>query len=131
MLILSAFFPVVIQVPNYGCPYNTTTTPVYDSTKLQSYLIGAHTRGPEGEHVSDVATELAKSVTELYPTLTLSFSDLANVSIVARSCCKRDQISCGWGEVNVERGVCTSALRIMPHVLFPLQRSLCFATPAS
>ncbi|PWN27905.1 hypothetical protein BDZ90DRAFT_156209 [Jaminaea rosea] len=70
-------------IPNYGCDGNTTSTPTYDSTKLQSYLIGGHTRGPEGEHISDVATELAKSVTNLYPSLTISFSDLAHQYVTA------------------------------------------------
>lgn len=27
----------------------------------QSYLIGGHSRGPEGEHISDVASDMAKT----------------------------------------------------------------------
>ncbi|CAO1633091.1 unnamed protein product [Parajaminaea phylloscopi] len=74
-----------VRVPDYGCPYTTTTTPTYDSMKLQSYLIGGHSRGPEGKAISEVASDLAKSVVDIYPTLTASFSNIAEQYVTAIS----------------------------------------------
>lgn len=42
----------------------------------QSYLIGAYTRQKEGEAPESVASDLAKSVVHLYPTLTVPFSQI-------------------------------------------------------
>lgn len=36
---------------------------------MLSYLVGGYSAGREGEFISDVAKDLANSVTQLYPTL--------------------------------------------------------------
>ncbi|CAO1624910.1 unnamed protein product [Sympodiomycopsis kandeliae] len=61
----------------YGCTQNaSTSTPVYDSTKLQSYLIGQITKQKEGKEVETVAHDLAKSAVKLYPTLTVPLAEI-------------------------------------------------------
>ena len=45
-------------------------------SSLISYFIGGYTRGPEGKSVEAVANEMAGSVLQYYPTLTVSESVL-------------------------------------------------------
>lgn len=43
-------------------------------------LVDRYSAGKEGVEIEQVATQMAKSVTQLYPTLTVSFSDIVEVS---------------------------------------------------
>lgn len=59
--------------------HRVTSTPPYDATSLESYLIAGFTPGrKQGYEYSEVASGLADSVTEYYPTLTASYSDLVS-----------------------------------------------------
>ncbi|KAJ9474023.1 hypothetical protein PHBOTO_004076 [Pseudozyma hubeiensis] len=60
-----------------GCPYSSTTTPPYNLSSLISYFIYGYTRGPEAKSPDEVASEMAGSVLQYYPTLTVPESELA------------------------------------------------------
>ncbi|PWN93363.1 hypothetical protein FA10DRAFT_19698 [Acaromyces ingoldii] len=62
---------------------STTSTPPYNSESLQSYLIGGYSAGKEGTAYSEVASKLADSVTQIYPTLTVSYSDIVKQYVTA------------------------------------------------
>ncbi|PWN44495.1 hypothetical protein IE81DRAFT_364772 [Ceraceosorus guamensis] len=64
----------------FDCTYSSTSTPPYDASSIQSYLIGGYSPN-QGEEVGAVATELAESVLNFYPTMTASVSQIASVSI--------------------------------------------------
>lgn len=65
------------KVHQFGCPEGAvTSTPPYNSASLLSYQIAAFTAGKEGQDVSAVASQMANTVRELYPTLTVSYSDI-------------------------------------------------------
>lgn len=44
-------------------------------------ITGAYKPAKSAEPISSVATDMAKTVTSLYPTLTVSFSEIVAVSI--------------------------------------------------
>ncbi|PWN51874.1 hypothetical protein IE53DRAFT_385731 [Violaceomyces palustris] len=67
------------RYPPHGCPYSSTSTPPYDLNSLMSYLIGGYTAKKEGVHITDVADDLAGSVTKYYPTMTTPKSVIAQV----------------------------------------------------
>lgn len=75
------------KVHAFDCPEGAvTSTPPYDSASLQAYLISAYTPdGKQGYHYSEVASELADTVREYYPTLTVSYSDIVHQYATALS----------------------------------------------
>ncbi|EST08051.1 hypothetical protein PSEUBRA_002448 [Kalmanozyma brasiliensis GHG001] len=71
--------------PPAACPYSSTSIPPYDLNSLISYFIYGYTRGPEAKSPDEVASEMAGSVLQYYPTLTTPESVLAESFAVAIS----------------------------------------------
>jgi len=67
--------PKVHRVAGCG-DAKSTTVPPYNLSSLVSYFIGGYEPEKEGKMVSEVASDLAGSVTHYYPTVTASFDDI-------------------------------------------------------